>query len=115
MPGYIRQYIQQAAPVVDIGIEGDAGGIFSLIPVRLGAMDPLLPVLELYPESLRERFSIIRPMERKDAIWIHPGEPVFERFRSLVSERLADAENAAQSLLILVLLNRISSTWRFFQ
>jgi superfamily II DNA or RNA helicase/DNA-binding XRE family transcriptional regulator len=91
MPGYIRQYIQQAAPVVDIGIEGDAGGVFSLIPIRLGAMDPLLPVLELYPESLRERLSIIRPMERKDAVWIHPGEPVFERFRSLVRERLADA------------------------
>lgn len=90
LPGYIRQYIQQVAPLVDIEIDGDMDGVFSLRPLRLGAMDPLLSVLELYPEKSRNNFSFTRPVERKDVIWLHPGEPVFERFRALASERLAD-------------------------
>jgi SNF2 family DNA or RNA helicase len=90
MPGYIRQYLQQAAPLVDIEIEGDMDGVFSLRPLRFGAMDPLFPVLELYPEKSRDDFSVVRPSDRKDVIWLHPGEPVFERFRALVTERLAE-------------------------
>lgn len=90
LPGYTRQYIQQAAPLMDIEIEGDMEGVFSLRPLRFGAMDPLFPVLELYPEKCRENFSVARPSDRKDVIWLHPGEPVFERFRALATERLAD-------------------------
>lgn len=90
IPGYVRQYIQQAAPLVDITIDGDMDGLFSFRPVRLGAMDPLLPVLELYPQEAQDSLSVSRPLEPKNVIWLHPGEPVFERFRSLVTERLAD-------------------------
>lgn len=90
MPGYIRQYIQQAAPLLDIEIDGDMDGVFSLRPLRFGAIDPLLPALELYPEKSRENFSVVRPADRKDVIWLHPGEPVFERFRALTTERLAN-------------------------
>jgi hypothetical protein len=90
LPGYVRHYIQQAAPLVDIEIDGETDGVFSLRPARLGAMDPLLPVLELYPEKARDRVSISRPPERREAIWLHPGEPVFERFRALVRERLGE-------------------------
>jgi len=89
LPGYVRQYVEQAAPLVDIEIEGDAGGFFSFRPRRLGALDPILPALEPYPEEARERLSVSRPPDRKEAIWFHPGEPVFDRFRGLVSERLA--------------------------
>lgn len=90
MPGYIRQYIQQAAPLLDIEIDGDMDGVFSLRALRFGSMDPLLPVLELYPEKCRDSFSVARPSDRKDVIWLHPGEPVFERFRALTTERLAN-------------------------
>jgi superfamily II DNA or RNA helicase len=90
LPGYVRQYVEQAAPLVDIALEGDAGGVFSLRPTRLGALAPLLQALELYLEKARERLTVSRPTDRKDAIWLHPGEPVFERFRALVSERLGD-------------------------
>jgi SNF2 family DNA or RNA helicase/DNA-binding XRE family transcriptional regulator len=90
MPGYVRQYIQQAAPLVDIEVDGDMEGIFSFRPARLGSIDPLLHVLELYPGEARENFSVSRPLDSKNTIWLHPGEPVFERFRSLVTERLAD-------------------------
>jgi len=90
LPGYVRQYIEQSAPLVDIDIEGDLDNIFSFHPRRLGAMDLLLPVLELYPEKARDRLSVSRPLDRKDVVWVHPGEPVFERLRALVSDRLAD-------------------------
>jgi superfamily II DNA/RNA helicase/transcriptional regulator with XRE-family HTH domain len=90
MPGYIRQYIQQAAPLVDIEIEGNMDDIFSLRPARLSAMDPLLSAVELYPEKFRDNLSVSRPKDRPDVIWLHPGEPVFERFRALVSERLSN-------------------------
>lgn len=90
LPGYIRQYIQQAAPLLDIEIDGDMDGVFSLRALRFGAMDPLLPFLELYPEKSRDNFSVVRPTDHKDVIWLHPGEPVFERFRTLATERLAD-------------------------
>ena len=89
MPGYVRQYIQQAAPLVDIEIDGDMDRIFSFRPTRMSSTDPLLHVLELYPEAARESFAVSRPLDSKNAIWLHPGEPVFERFRSLVSERLS--------------------------
>jgi superfamily II DNA or RNA helicase len=90
MPGYIRQYIRQAAPLLDIEIDGDMDGVFSLRPLRFGAMDPLFPVLELYSEQSRDNFSVVRPTDRKDVIWLHPGEPVFDRFRDLAIERLSE-------------------------
>jgi hypothetical protein len=86
----VRQYLQQAAPLVDIEIEGDTGGIFTFRPKRLSALDALAPALELYPEKMQGRLSISQPTDSKSAIWLRPGEPVFERFRALVSERLAD-------------------------
>lgn len=89
MPGYVRQYIQQAAPLVDLKIEGDMEGTFTFRPGSKGAFDPLLSVLESYPQAVRERFSLARPADRHAAIWLHPGEAVFECFRSLVGERLA--------------------------
>lgn len=90
LPGYVRQYIEQATALVQIEIEGDSGGVFSFRPKRMGAMDPIYSALELYPEKSRDRLSVSRPLDPKGVIWLHPGEPVFERFRALVSERLAD-------------------------
>lgn len=88
LPGYVREYIQRAAPLVDLEIEGDMSTQFSLRPTRLGAMDPLLSELELYPDHVREKLSVSRPADQKEAIWLHPGEPVFEHFRSLVTGSL---------------------------
>jgi len=90
IPGYVRQYIQQAAPLLDIEIEGDMAATFTFRPVRMGAMDPLLSALELYPQGTRDRFSITRQEDAKNTIWLHPGEPVFERFRDLMRSRLSD-------------------------
>ena len=91
IPGYLRQYIQQAAPLLGLEIDGDLDAVFSFRPIRPRALDPILPVLELYPEGYRGCFSVSRLDSRKEIIWLHPGEPVFECFRALVSERLSDA------------------------
>ncbi|MCL6613252.1 MAG: DUF3883 domain-containing protein [Firmicutes bacterium] len=90
MPGFVRQYLEDAAPLVGIEIEGDMDGVFSMRPQVRGAMDRLLAALELYPKEAHNRFSVTKPSGHEEVIWLHPGEPVFESFRSLVSERLAN-------------------------
>ena len=90
LPGYVRQYVEQAAPLLSLALDGEAGGIFSFRATTPGAMDALLPAVELYPEKTRDHFSVTRPTEEQDVIWLHPGEQVFERFRAVVRERLAD-------------------------
>jgi hypothetical protein len=90
LPGYVRQYIQSASPLADIEITGDIDHCFSLRPAEKGAVDPLLYTLELYSPQQRECLTVVRPEQNEAAIWVHPGEPVFEQFRATVSDRLSD-------------------------
>jgi superfamily II DNA or RNA helicase len=92
LPGYVRHYIENTAPLVDIQIDGDMNGCFSMRPARKGAVDPLLHTFETYPARQRDCLTVVRPEpDQKDLrIWVHPGEPVFERFRAIVSDRLGD-------------------------
>ena len=92
LPGYVRQYIESAAPLVDIEIEGDFDGCFSMRSASMGAVAPLLYALETYPDRQRDCMTVVRPgPDQKDSrVWVHPGEPVFERFRAVVSDRLRD-------------------------
>ena len=88
LPGYVRQYIQTAAPLVDVEIDGDLDCYFGVMPKRVGALDPILPALELYKPLQRQRLTVVRPADRGVGIWMHPGEPVFEKFRAMVTDRL---------------------------
>lgn len=88
LPGYVRRFVSSAAPLVDIKVDGDLGGFFALRPAKKGAVDPLLPALEAYPVGQRKNLSVIRSADRHEYVWMHPGEPVFERFRELVRSRL---------------------------
>ncbi len=90
LPGYTRQYLQSAAPLVNIEIDGDMERCFSLRPTSRGAVDPLLRALEIYSPSERQCLSVVRPELKESAVWVHPGEPVFEQFRAIVSDRLGD-------------------------
>lgn len=90
LPGYVRQYVENAAPLADIQVEGDMDDCFWLRPAVPGALDPLLHTLEMYPAKQRDCLSVIRPADRDGAIWVHPGEPVFEQFRATVSDRLGN-------------------------
>lgn len=90
LPGYVRQYIQSASPLANIEIDGDLDGCFSMRPASWGAVDPLLHTLEMYSPQQRECLTVVRPEQKEAAIWVHPGEPVFEQFRAIVSDRLGD-------------------------
>jgi superfamily II DNA or RNA helicase/DNA-binding XRE family transcriptional regulator len=90
LPGYVRQFISHAAPALDLEIEGDLGGVFAFRPLRRGAADPLAEVVETYPADSRDRLSVERPDPGMPTVFLHPGEPVFERLRQLVQGRYAD-------------------------
>jgi superfamily II DNA or RNA helicase len=87
LPGYVRQFIARVAPLLGIQIEGDLDGTFALQAATPGALDLIWPVLEAYATERRERLTVYRPRNGEDVIFLHPGEPVFERLRSWVLQR----------------------------
>lgn len=91
LPGYVRRFMERAAPLMDITFEGDLDGVFSLKAVKAGALDPLWPVLESYTPERRGRLTVLKPRNGDTAIFLHPGEPLFDRFRALVVSRFARA------------------------
>jgi SNF2 family DNA or RNA helicase len=88
LPGYVRHYTEVAAPLVGLRINGDPSSRFAFAADRRGALDPLLPVLDFYSPELQERLSFTRPPATDPAVWLHPGEPLFDRFREHVTESL---------------------------
>lgn len=96
LPGYVRQFVSHALPVLDIGLDGDLEGTFALRPLRRGATDQVLEALETYPVLVRGRLSIARPEPASPAVFLHPGEPVFESLRRMVLDQCAsDAKRGA--------------------
>ena len=93
LPGYVRRFVTAAAPLLDLQIDGDPDGVFRLAQQRRRGLDPLLGAMESYPAEARDRFTAYRPENRSDVIWLHPGEPVFDR---LCAALLARYENAAR-------------------
>ncbi len=87
IPGYVRRFVDKSAPLLDLRIEGDLETTFTLAPQRAGAIDPLLTLLESYPDEARDRLTVYRPEGRRDAVWLHPGEPVFDGISESVIHR----------------------------
>ena len=100
LPGYIRRFVGSAAPLLDMTVEGDLEEVFNLAPERVRGLDPVLGALEAYPEEMQGRFTVSRPQrgnvssnplqEDGTAIWLHPGEPVFDRFCTALLSRYGD-------------------------
>jgi hypothetical protein len=88
LPGYVRRFVEKAAPALDMHVEGDLGGFFHLRPLKQGALDPLWPVLETYSERQRARLTVYRPDDREEAVFLHPGEPLFDVLRERILARL---------------------------
>ena len=88
LPGYVRRFVEKSAALLDLDIRGDIDGFFSLAPRGAGALDALLPALEGYPVPAREHLCVRRPGSDSEAdapaVWLHPGEPVFDA----LSERI---------------------------
>lgn len=88
LPGYVRRFVENAAPQISVEVDGDLGATFDLVPARKGAADPLFEAMDTYPADMPRHLSVLRPDDRDACIWMHPGEPVFEQFRELVRQRL---------------------------
>lgn len=99
LPGYVRQFIDKAAPLLGIEVEGDTSGEFAFRPAKPGALDAVLPALEAYPQAQRDRLTVVRPTDKDGGIWLHPGEAVFESFRAVAEARLGDAARRGAILI----------------
>ena len=86
MPGYVQRLVERSAPLLGLGIEGDAASGFRFRVRRQGAMDAIAPEIETYPSVARQRLMVRRPAFGEDAIWLHPGEPVFDAISGEVQE-----------------------------
>lgn len=91
LPGYVRQFIESSAPLLNLRVDGDLSAAFSFTPAKPGALDALLPALEQYPAPQCDHLMIERPTEHRQAVWLHPGEPVFEQYRRLLADRFGPA------------------------
>ena len=96
LPGYVRRFVEKSVPILDLRIEGDLDDVFRLVPTAPRAVDPLLPALETYTSSARDRLTVYRRGDDADRIWMHPGEPVFDQISASVLERFsADGSEGA--------------------
>lgn len=87
LPGYLRNFLERAAPALGLGISGDLDGDFALRAHRAGAFQPLWEALESYPAEARDRVRLRRPEMGEEAIFLHPEEPVFRAISEMVRDR----------------------------
>ena len=87
LPGYVRRFVEKAVPLLGLRVEGDPGGVFSFAPDRPGALDSLLPALELHPRESLEKLTVHKPRDATETIWLHPGEPVYDRLSVAILDR----------------------------
>lgn len=91
LPGYVRRYLEHAAPLIGVDFVGNLDSQFFMRGRKRGVLESLLPLLETYPETARNRFTVYRPDDGRDAIFLHPGEPVFERLSAIAIEQSRSA------------------------
>ena len=89
LPGYVRSFIEKAAPMLGLRIDGDLDGVFSFGASRPNALDGYWPILEQYPSSTRNRFTLHKPEDSTAAVFLHPGESFFELMRESIVSRFA--------------------------
>lgn len=87
LPGYVRRFLERACPLIGVRLDGDLDAKFKLVGQQRGATDWLLPLLEAYPEEARGLFTVLKPTEGDAAVFLHPGERVFDRLCSMVEGR----------------------------
>ena len=96
LPGYVRRFVTTAAPLIDLCVDGDPDGVFRLAQERRRGLDPVLAAMEIYPAGAHGCFTVYRPADRSDVIWLHPGEPVFDRFcAALLARHEVEARRGA--------------------
>src|SRR5579875_2110308 len=89
LPGYVRHFLEKAAPLMHIRIEGNLDDVFWLTPLAPNALDWLLPLLETYPAEMRGRYTLYPSRAGEPAIFLHPGEALFDRWQNMFSDHFA--------------------------
>ena len=87
LPGYVRRFVQKSTLLLNIDIEGDLDGLFSLRAIHSGALDFLWPAMETCPEEQQNLFTVYKNQKNGDAIFLHPGEIIFDTLCDYVCER----------------------------
>jgi Helicase conserved C-terminal domain/Domain of unknown function (DUF3883) len=89
LPGYVRSFIEKAAPLLGLRIDGDLDDVFSFAEARPRALDAFWSVLDEYPVESRNRFALHNPGDSSAAVFLHPGEAFFEMLREAVFSRFS--------------------------
>jgi len=89
LPGYVRHFIEKAAPQLGLELSGDLGGYFALNPTP-DAPEILTELLEVLPPELCDKLTVHRPDGDADAVFVHPGGTIYETLRGCVVARFAE-------------------------
>ena len=98
LPAYVRSFFEDAAPLLGYRINGDIEAIFKLSRCPVSVQN----AIDEYPPNLRNRLTFSRELalptgsEKPKAIFLHPGEPIFDAIRASFLERFnAEGERGA--------------------
>ena len=92
LPAYVRRFFEQAAPLVGVQIAGDIQSIFQ----TAACPESVHRALDTYPPSLQDRLTFSRELAMPaetlspEAIYLHPGEAVFESVVTLFLGQYGD-------------------------
>ncbi len=82
LPAYVRSFVQKSAERLGIAVDGDINGTFQMkrLPMSLAL------ALEEASEGRSLPMTMERPGLEEQAMWLRPGEPFFDRYRSYFCE-----------------------------
>ena len=88
LPAYVRGFFEDAAPLLGYQIEGDIETAFKLKPCP----DFVEDVIEKYPGeqgqlTFSRELALPTGSEKPAAIFVHPGEPIFDTIRTRFLEK----------------------------
>ena len=102
LPAYVRSFFEDAAPLLGYRIDGTVENIFKLTAVGGISNPDVQKAIDGYPPQLRDRLTFSRELalptesEKPKAIFLHPGEPIFDAVRSHFLEKFnAEGERGA--------------------
>jgi superfamily II DNA/RNA helicase len=92
LPGYVRRFVQRAAPNLGLRIEGDLDGTFRLLPTNnQGRAEAARRPTGAPPAWLAgwydRELTVNRPDHANGRVFLYPGEPLFDRLRDHVCQR----------------------------
>lgn len=89
LPSNIRNLLLRSSELLDFTIEGDIDTYFRIRPGSPATLPIFQNLLASYPPHCRDRLTIHRPADASEAIFLYPGERLFESIREELLGRFA--------------------------